>query len=230
MHLQKVCQGLEGKTLSNLDEAFSKQVLTLGKKKKLNEMQDAPLRDKKGGVIKASFLLTHVHSQSFLSALLSLLIGLLCQNAGCDAPLEIDLKNPRVMGTCTVCEIPDICHCLDLCFPLADSLVTPTNVLVQFGQWSQREKNNQISTSSYLQKCGPGIGTLPQLEPPVVQVVVSNAKNHQQQQQQSDSILPQIVSKGVQSNFQSQVRPAECFLSESWKYLSDVTFLWQPFQ
>lgn len=56
------------------------------------------------------------------------------------------------------------------------------------------------------QKCGPGVGTLPQLEPPVVQVVVSNAKNQQlhQQQQQSDSILPQIVSKGVQSNFQSQ--------------------------
>lgn len=52
------------------------------------------------------------------------------------------------------------------------------------------------------------MGTLPQLEPPVVQVVVSNAKNQQQQQQhpQSDSILPQIVSKGMQSNFQNQVR------------------------
>lgn len=47
----------------------------------------------------------------------------------------------------------------------------------------------------------------------MVQVVVSNAKNQQQhqQQQQSDSILPQIVSKGVQSNFQSQVRHMECF-------------------
>lgn len=53
-----------------------------------------------------------------------------------------------------------------------------------------------------LQKFGPGVGTLPQLEPPVVQVVVSNAKN-QQQQQQSDHILPQIANKGGQNNFQT---------------------------
>lgn len=57
--------------------------------------------------------------------------------------------------------------------------------------------------SSYLQKCGPGVGTLPQLEPPVVQVVVSNAKN---QQQRSDNILPQIANKGEQNNYQTQVR------------------------
>ncbi|GAA6233840.1 dual specificity tyrosine-phosphorylation-regulated kinase 4 isoform X4 [Lates japonicus] len=50
------------------------------------------------------------------------------------------------------------------------------------------------------QKFGPGVGTLPQLEPPVVQVVVSNAKN---QHQQSDNILPQIANKGGQNNFQT---------------------------
>uniref|UniRef100_A0A8D3AJL3 dual-specificity kinase n=1 Tax=Scophthalmus maximus TaxID=52904 RepID=A0A8D3AJL3_SCOMX len=49
------------------------------------------------------------------------------------------------------------------------------------------------------QKFGPAGGTLPQLEPPVVQVVVSNAKN---QHQQSDNILPQIANKGGQNNFQ----------------------------
>ncbi|XP_054633425.1 dual specificity tyrosine-phosphorylation-regulated kinase 4 isoform X1 [Dunckerocampus dactyliophorus] len=53
---------------------------------------------------------------------------------------------------------------------------------------------------SCLQKFGQGGGTLPQLEPPVVQVVVSNAKN---QQQQTDSILPQIVNKGVQNHYQT---------------------------
>uniref|UniRef100_H2RU99 dual-specificity kinase n=1 Tax=Takifugu rubripes TaxID=31033 RepID=H2RU99_TAKRU len=36
------------------------------------------------------------------------------------------------------------------------------------------------------------VGTLPQLEPPVVQVVLSNAKN-----QQSENILPQIANRGV---------------------------------
>nr|XP_046250828.1 dual specificity tyrosine-phosphorylation-regulated kinase 4 isoform X2 [Scatophagus argus] len=50
------------------------------------------------------------------------------------------------------------------------------------------------------QKFGPGVGTLPQLEPPVVQVVVSNAKN---QHQQSDNILPQITNKGGQNNYQT---------------------------
>uniref|UniRef100_A0A8D0ASU7 dual-specificity kinase n=1 Tax=Sander lucioperca TaxID=283035 RepID=A0A8D0ASU7_SANLU len=40
----------------------------------------------------------------------------------------------------------------------------------------------------------------PQLEPPVVQVVVSNAKN---QHQPSDNILPQIANKGVQNNYQT---------------------------
>lgn len=53
-------------------------------------------REKREGRIKASHLLTHFHSPSFPSALLSLLIRLLCQNAGCDTPLETDLKNPRV--------------------------------------------------------------------------------------------------------------------------------------
>lgn len=60
------------------------------------------------------------------------------------------------------------------------------------------------------QKFGPG--TLPQLEPPVVQVVVSNAKNHHQQ---TDSILPQIPTKGVLNNFQTPMderpKPAQQF-------------------
>lgn len=47
---------------------------------------------------------------------------------------------------------------------------------------------------------GPGVGTLPQLEPPVVQVVLSNAKN-----QQSENILPQIANRGGQNNNQTQV-------------------------
>ncbi|XP_034444293.1 dual specificity tyrosine-phosphorylation-regulated kinase 4 isoform X1 [Hippoglossus hippoglossus] len=62
------------------------------------------------------------------------------------------------------------------------------------------------------QKFGPGVGTLPQLEPPVVQVVVSNAKN---QHQQSDNILPQIANKGGQNNFQMHTderpKPAQQF-------------------
>lgn len=62
-------------------------------------------------------------------------------------------------------------------------------------------KGNKIENSSFdLQKFGPGVGTLPQLEPPVVQVVVSNAKN---QHQQSDNILPQIANKGGQNNYQT---------------------------
>ncbi|XP_031160834.1 dual specificity tyrosine-phosphorylation-regulated kinase 4 isoform X1 [Sander lucioperca] len=62
------------------------------------------------------------------------------------------------------------------------------------------------------QKFGPGVGTLPQLEPPVVQVVVSNAKN---QHQPSDNILPQIANKGVQNNYQThpdeRLKPAQQF-------------------
>lgn len=62
------------------------------------------------------------------------------------------------------------------------------------------------------QKFGPGIGTLPQLEPPVVQVVVSNARN---QHQQTDSILPQIPTKGALNNFQTHMderpKPAQQF-------------------
>uniref|UniRef100_A0A1A8L537 dual-specificity kinase n=1 Tax=Nothobranchius pienaari TaxID=704102 RepID=A0A1A8L537_9TELE len=49
------------------------------------------------------------------------------------------------------------------------------------------------------QKFSSGVGTLPQLDPPVVQVVVSNAKN---QHQQSDSFLPQITNKSGH-NFQT---------------------------
>ncbi|XP_054884525.1 dual specificity tyrosine-phosphorylation-regulated kinase 4 isoform X2 [Poeciliopsis prolifica] len=53
------------------------------------------------------------------------------------------------------------------------------------------------------QKFSSGLGSLPQLETPVVQVVVSNAKN---QQQQSDSVLPQISNKGGQNNYQTVER------------------------
>ncbi|KAM4553884.1 dual specificity tyrosine-phosphorylation-regulated kinase 4 isoform 2-T2 [Fundulus diaphanus] len=53
------------------------------------------------------------------------------------------------------------------------------------------------------QKFNSGLGSLPQLETPVVQVVVSNAKN---QHQQSDNILPQITNKGGQNNYQTVER------------------------
>ncbi|XP_024137805.1 dual specificity tyrosine-phosphorylation-regulated kinase 4 isoform X2 [Oryzias melastigma] len=70
----------------------------------------------------------------------------------------------------------------------------------------------QPCSQSRLQKFGSSRGTLPQLEPPVVQLVVSNAKN---QQQQSDNILPQIGTKGGQNNYQShseeRLKPAQQF-------------------
>ncbi|XP_057693703.1 dual specificity tyrosine-phosphorylation-regulated kinase 4 isoform X2 [Corythoichthys intestinalis] len=59
----------------------------------------------------------------------------------------------------------------------------------------------QHSRPDVQKKFGPGVGTLPPLEPPVVQVVVSNAKN--QHQQQSDHILPQIVNHAVQNHYQT---------------------------
>ncbi|XP_025765063.1 dual specificity tyrosine-phosphorylation-regulated kinase 4 isoform X3 [Oreochromis niloticus] len=63
-------------------------------------------------------------------------------------------------------------------------------------------EGNRIGTNRPCsQKFNSSVGTLPQLEPPVVQVMVSNAKN---QQQQSDSILPQIASKGGPNNYQTQ--------------------------
>ncbi|XP_061826169.1 dual specificity tyrosine-phosphorylation-regulated kinase 4 isoform X1 [Nerophis lumbriciformis] len=65
----------------------------------------------------------------------------------------------------------------------------------------QPAEGSRLGTNrSCLQKFGPGGGTLPQLEPQVVQVVVSNAKN---QQQQTDNTLPQIVNKGVQNHYQT---------------------------
>ncbi|KAM3850230.1 dual specificity tyrosine-phosphorylation-regulated kinase 4-like, partial [Diretmus argenteus] len=62
----------------------------------------------------------------------------------------------------------------------------------------QTDSNRLGINRPYSQKFSPGLGTLPQLEPPVVQVVVSNAKH---QHQQSDTILPQIANKGVQNNY-----------------------------
>ena len=78
-------------------------------------------------------------------------------------------------------------------------------------QWSSSKvlKHNPCE----LQKFGPGVGTLPQLEPPVVQVVVSNAKN---QHQLSDNILPQIANKGGQNNFQTHT----VSLSGSYQFLN----------
>ncbi|XP_020559922.1 dual specificity tyrosine-phosphorylation-regulated kinase 4 isoform X2 [Oryzias latipes] len=59
------------------------------------------------------------------------------------------------------------------------------------------------------QKFGSNRGTLPQLEPPVVQVMVSNAKN---QHQQSDNILPHIANKGGQNNYsEERQKPAQQF-------------------
>ncbi|XP_077597737.1 dual specificity tyrosine-phosphorylation-regulated kinase 4 isoform X2 [Stigmatopora nigra] len=57
------------------------------------------------------------------------------------------------------------------------------------------------TTRSCLQNFGSGVGGLPPLEPPVVQVVVSNAKN--QHQQQCEHILPQIVNHAVQNHYQT---------------------------
>ncbi|KAM9815125.1 dual specificity tyrosine-phosphorylation-regulated kinase 4 isoform X1 [Syngnathus typhle] len=66
----------------------------------------------------------------------------------------------------------------------------------------QQAEGSRLGTNrSCLQKFGGGVETLPQLEPPVVQMVVSNAKN--QHQQQSDHILPQIVNQGVQNHYQT---------------------------
>ncbi|XP_028814837.1 dual specificity tyrosine-phosphorylation-regulated kinase 4 isoform X2 [Denticeps clupeoides] len=63
----------------------------------------------------------------------------------------------------------------------------------------QAENSRLGSNRPYSQKFGTGTGTLPHLEVPVKQVVVSNGKLLQQ----PDSILPHIISKGVQNNFQA---------------------------
>ncbi|XP_075998162.1 dual specificity tyrosine-phosphorylation-regulated kinase 4 [Genypterus blacodes] len=72
-------------------------------------------------------------------------------------------------------------------------------------------ESNRLGTNRPCsQKFGPG--TLPQLEPPVVQVVVTNAKN---QHQQSESILPQIANKGGRNNYQThsdeRLKPTQQF-------------------
>ncbi|XP_045061106.1 dual specificity tyrosine-phosphorylation-regulated kinase 4 isoform X3 [Coregonus clupeaformis] len=65
---------------------------------------------------------------------------------------------------------------------------------------SHRLQTQQATNRPYSQKLNSGIGTLPQLEPPVIQVVVSNAKLHHQQ---SDSILPHIANKELQNSYQT---------------------------
>ncbi|KAJ8381776.1 hypothetical protein SKAU_G00025540 [Synaphobranchus kaupii] len=59
--------------------------------------------------------------------------------------------------------------------------------------------NRLGSSRPYQQKLGTGVGTLPQLEAPIKQVV-NNAKV----QHQTDSILPHITSKGTQNSYQTQ--------------------------
>ncbi|XP_067090726.1 dual specificity tyrosine-phosphorylation-regulated kinase 4 [Osmerus mordax] len=61
----------------------------------------------------------------------------------------------------------------------------------------QTNSAHQASNRTYSQKFGPVAGTLPQLDPPVIQVVVSTAKLHHQ----SDSILPHINNKGLQNTY-----------------------------
>ncbi|MGH0152079.1 UNVERIFIED_CONTAM: hypothetical protein FKN15_048986 [Acipenser sinensis] len=55
----------------------------------------------------------------------------------------------------------------------------------------QNDSNRLGSNKAYPQKLGPNVGTLPQLEPPAKQTVLTNAKPHHQ----LDIILPQIGSK-----------------------------------
>ncbi|KAG7522028.1 hypothetical protein JOB18_011453 [Solea senegalensis] len=87
-------------------------------------------------------------------------------------------------------------------------------------------EGNRIGTNRPCsQKFSSGVGTLPQLEPPVVQVVVSNAKN---QHQQSDNILPQIANKGGQNNFQSnsdeRPKPTQPFTTRFGTPMDKVPF------
>ncbi|KAJ8261895.1 hypothetical protein GJAV_G00159680 [Gymnothorax javanicus] len=68
------------------------------------------------------------------------------------------------------------------------------------------EGNRQGSSRPNQQKFGSEIGTLPQLEAPMKQVVVSHTKV----QHQSDSILPHITNKGTQNSYhadQQEERP-----------------------
>ncbi|XP_051917665.1 dual specificity tyrosine-phosphorylation-regulated kinase 4 isoform X1 [Hippocampus zosterae] len=79
--------------------------------------------------------------------------------------------------------------------------INKTSCPEAFPHRQQTEGSCLGTNRSCLQKFGPGVETLPQLEPPAVQVVVSNAKN--KHQQQSDHILPQIVTPGVQNHYQT---------------------------
>lgn len=56
------------------------------------------------------------------------------------------------------------------------------------------------AVSFVLQKCGTGVGTLPQLEAPVKQVLVTNGKLLH-----SNGTLPSIVKQLVQSTQGNQV-------------------------
>ncbi|KAI5105506.1 dual specificity tyrosine-phosphorylation-regulated kinase 4 isoform X3 [Silurus meridionalis] len=64
----------------------------------------------------------------------------------------------------------------------------------------QAESTRLGPNPNFSQKCGTGTGTLPQLDPPVKQVVVTNGKLPHQ----SDGTLPNIVKQLVQNVQQSQ--------------------------
>ncbi|XP_010881813.3 dual specificity tyrosine-phosphorylation-regulated kinase 4 isoform X1 [Esox lucius] len=68
------------------------------------------------------------------------------------------------------------------------------------GCWGSQGCRNRRVQPEVHEKFNSGVGSLPQLEPPVIQVVVSNAKLHHQQ---SDSILPHIANNGVQNSNQT---------------------------
>ncbi|XP_066580563.1 dual specificity tyrosine-phosphorylation-regulated kinase 4 [Amia ocellicauda] len=63
----------------------------------------------------------------------------------------------------------------------------------------QADTNRQGSNKPYQQKFGSNVGTLPQLEAPIKQMVVTNAKLHHQH----ESILPHIANKGMPNGYQA---------------------------
>ncbi|KAL0968527.1 hypothetical protein UPYG_G00268040 [Umbra pygmaea] len=65
---------------------------------------------------------------------------------------------------------------------------------------SHRHQTQQATNRPFSQKLSSGVEILPQIEPPVIQMVVSNAKA---QHQQSDRVLPHIASKGLQNSYQT---------------------------
>ncbi|XP_015208600.2 dual specificity tyrosine-phosphorylation-regulated kinase 4 isoform X1 [Lepisosteus oculatus] len=61
----------------------------------------------------------------------------------------------------------------------------------------QADTNRLVTNKAYQQKFSSNVGTLPQLEVPIKQMVVTNAKPHHQH----ESILPHIVNKGLPNGY-----------------------------